>query len=122
SSRRGKLPNRHELQRKIRRPTRNPASLLLQPHHRRPKPKRPPRIRGSDYAYLSGDISPMSTDGRWPLIKSATILPLIGPRLTPIIAWPVAVVRLLILELRPKYGSPSGLHGRSPHHGSIDAK
>ena len=62
-----------------------------------------------------------SSDGS-PAITWAISFPVIGPRLIPIIAWPVAMLRLLKDRVRPMYGSPSGEHGRKPHQGTMPVK
>src|SRR2546422_5034152 len=64
----------------------------------------------------------ISTDGVSPETSSETSFPVIGPRLTPIMAWPEATIRFRQRRVRPTYGRPSGVHGRSPHHGAHEAK
>jgi len=54
-------------------------------------------------------------DGFLLAIISETSFPVAGPRLHPIMAWPVAIVRLSYFDGLPIKGSPSGDTGLSPH-------
>ena len=64
----------------------------------------------------------MSIDGFSLEITSAVTLPEIGPRLRPIIEWPVATDKFEYFLVRPIYGMPSGEQGRSPRHGLMPSK
>ena len=53
--------------------------------------------------------------GLAPHAISETSFPVTGPSVTPIIACPVAKIRLFIEGARPIMGNPSGVKGRRPH-------
>ena len=58
----------------------------------------------------------MSIDGSPSRMHSLASLPVIGPRVKPIRAWPVAMNTPATFGAQPTTGRPSGVHGRSPHH------
>ena len=56
------------------------------------------------------------------LFGSSSNSPVIGARLTPSMACPVAMMRLDAARVRPRNGRPSGEQGRRPLQGWIPAK
>ena len=71
-----------------------------------------------DHANRSGLRSSNGADAGSPARHSPISFPLIGPRLNPIIAWPVATQRLSKAPERPRSGKPSWEQGRKPDHTS----